>query len=37
MVKIVTACTNKKYYFNQLEQSCKKFDGDFVVLGMGEK
>ena len=37
MVKIVTACTNKKYYFTQLEQSCNKFGGEFVVLGMGEK
>jgi hypothetical protein len=36
-IKVITACTDKKFYFPYLEKTCKENDADFVVLGLGEK
>lgn len=36
-IKVITACTDEKFYFPHLKKTCEANGGDFVVLGMGEK
>jgi len=37
MVKVITVCTDNKFYFPYLENTCMRFGGEFIVLGYGEK
>ena len=36
MVKVITVCTDTKHYFPYLKDTCKRFGGEFVVLGYNE-
>lgn len=36
-MKVITACTDSNYYFPYLKKSCIENNGEFIVLGMGEK
>lgn len=36
-MKVITACTDERYYFPYLKKTCMQNNGEFVVLGLGEK